>query len=207
MSKIIKVGSLPGKIQEVAVEVGTSIEKVLEIAGFEAGNKEIKVDGVVSTESDVVTESTKLVLLVQKIKGNGIVKCGSMPGRIQEVAVEDGATVAEILEVAGLEIGSKEVKVDGVVADEDTVAGTAKLVLLVQKVKGNGIVKIGAMPGRITEFAVEDTATVAELLEIADLDAEGYEIKVDGKVSELNTVAGEAKLVLLARKVKGNKHS
>ncbi|MGN0302139.1 MAG: hypothetical protein ACI4BI_04610 [Anaerotardibacter sp.] len=204
MSKLIKVGSLPGKIQEVAVEVGTSIEKVLEIAGFEAGNKEIKVDGVVATESDVVTDSTKLVLLVQKIKGNGIVKCGSMPGRIQEVAVEDNATVAEILEVAGLEIGSKEVKVDGVVADENTVAGTAKLVLLVQKVKGNAIVKAGVMPGKIGEYAVEDNATVADILEIADLDATGYEIKVDGQVSELGATAGTAKLVLLARKVKGN---
>ena len=137
MTKIIRVGSMPGKIQEVAVEVGTTIKEVLEIAELEVAGKEVKIDGVVSELTDVVTESTKLVLLVSRVKGNGLVKIGVMPGRITEIAVEDDATVAEIIEIAELDAEGYEVKVDGVKSELDTVAGTAKLVLLARKVKGN----------------------------------------------------------------------
>ena len=137
MTKIIRVGSMPGKIQEVAVEVGTTIKEVLEIAELEVAGKEVKIDGVVSELTDVVTDSTKLVLLVSRVKGNGIVKIGVMPGRITEIAVEDDATVAEIIEIAELDAEGYEIKVDGVVSTEETVAGTAKLVLLCKRVKGN----------------------------------------------------------------------
>lgn len=68
------------------------------------------------------------------------------------------------------------------------------------------VVKVGKMPGRISEVAVETGASVAEVLALAELNAEGFEIKVDGEVGSLDTVVGEdTNLILLAQKVKGNK--
>jgi len=67
------------------------------------------------------------------------------------------------------------------------------------------IVKVGKMPGRITEVVVETGSTVAEVLELAGLDSTGFEIKVDGAVAELSTSITDAtSLVLLAQRVKGN---
>lgn len=138
MEKIIKVGVMPGRIQEVAVEVGTTVGQVLEIAGLESAGYEIKVDGVVATVDTQITESTNLILLAKQVKGNGVVKVGVMPGRISEVVVEDSATVSEILAVADLNPDGYEVKVDGTkVTDYSTVAGTANLILLAKQVKGN----------------------------------------------------------------------
>ena len=68
------------------------------------------------------------------------------------------------------------------------------------------IVKVGKMPGRITEVAVPVGATVAEVLALSELDANGFEIKVDGNVGGLDTKVTETtSLILLAQMVKGNK--
>jgi hypothetical protein len=68
------------------------------------------------------------------------------------------------------------------------------------------IVKVGKMPGRITEVVVPVGATVAEVLALSELDANGFEIKVDGNVGGLDTKVTETtSLILLAQMVKGNK--
>lgn len=67
------------------------------------------------------------------------------------------------------------------------------------------IVKVGKMPGRITEVVVPVGATVAEVLALSELDANGFEIKVDGNVGGLDTKVTETtSLILLAQMVKGN---
>lgn len=68
-------------------------------------------------------------------------------------------------------------------------------------------VRVGTMPGRITEFAVPVGTTIQDLLNIAELDPRGYDVKVDGvKVTDFSNayVTDNTNLVLLAKMVKGN---
>lgn len=142
MTKIIRVGQMPGRIQEVAVMEGSTIAQAIEVAGLSVqGNTEVKVDGATINDlATPITSETNLILLAEKVKGNAVLRVGQMPGRIQEVAIADGATIAEAIEVAGLAIQSNtEVKVDGTTFDDVNVPlpQGANLILLAEKVKGN----------------------------------------------------------------------
>lgn len=67
--------------------------------------------------------------------------------------------------------------------------------------------RVGIMPGRISEYAVAEGTTIAEVLELAGLDSSGYDVKVDGeKVTDVNTatVTSSTNLILLVKQVKGN---
>lgn len=143
MSKVIKAGMMPGRINEVVVANGTSIEEVLQIADLDPTGYEVKVDGVTiqDASSAFVDDSTNLVLLVKQVKGNanGVVRVGMMPGRIQEHAVEVGTPVAQLLQQADLDPTGYTVKIDGNDADPSTATVTSEtdLILLVKQVKGN----------------------------------------------------------------------
>lgn len=201
---------MPGRIQEIAVNVGQSVEDVLNIADLSHEGYEIKIDGVVAGTDSVVTDETNLILLAKQVKGNanGIVKVGVMPGRINEYSASEGTTIADLLELAELSSEGYEIKMDGVPVTLDTViTDETNLVLLAKQVKGNSgqVVKVGVMPGRINEFSTTVGTTVGELLDLADLSSEGYEIKMDGVPVGLDSqVTSETNLVLLAKQVKGN---
>lgn len=140
MEKVLRVGKMPGRITEVVVEVGTSIKEVLELAELDATGFEIKVDGNPATLDTKVTENTNLVILAQQVKGNyeKIVRVGKMPGRIQEILVQPGMKVREVLAMAELDPSGFEIKVDGQVSSLDaTVTENTNLIILAQKVKGN----------------------------------------------------------------------
>lgn len=67
------------------------------------------------------------------------------------------------------------------------------------------LIRVGVMPGKISEYVVEKTATFEEVIEMAELDTEGYEVKADGeKVENLQEEIGDTTLLLLAKQVKGN---
>jgi sulfur carrier protein ThiS len=155
-----------------------------------------------------VNQTNKPRKVDEETGGNkmSLVKVGVMPGRVNEFVVEDAATVSEILAIAEVSAEGYEVKIDGEkVTDLSTTAGTAGLILLTKQVKGNGLVKVGVMPGRVNEFVVDDEATVHDILRTAEVSAEGYEVKIDGeKVTDFNQSAGTAGLILLTKQVKGN---
>lgn len=137
-----------------------------------------------------------------------LVKVGVMPGRISEVAVEEGMKVSDVLALAELNPAGYQVKMDGEVVNGDAVITfTTSLILLSKQIKGNAdvVVKVGIMPGRITEYVASSDDTVADLLGMAELSASGYQIKLDGTVVSEDTVIGEnAKLILLSKQIKGN---
>lgn len=137
-----------------------------------------------------------------------LVKVGVMPGRVSEVAVEEGMKVSDVLALAELSPAGYQVKMDGEVVNGDAViTSTTSLILLSKQIKGNAdvVVKVGIMPGRITEFVASSDDTVADLLGMAELSASGYQIKLDGTVVSKDTVIGEnAKLILLSKQIKGN---
>lgn len=133
----VKVGQLPGKIEEYTFEEGTTVAQALEIAGLSAEGFEVKVDGNTAGTSDIV-DGANMILLTKKVKGNaGSVKVGQLPGKIEEYVFEDGTTVAQALELAGLSADGFEIKVDGNVAGMSDVVDGANMILLTKKVKGN----------------------------------------------------------------------
>lgn len=226
MSKTVRVGQMPGKIEEFAVNVGDSIASVIALAGLSASGFDVKVDGnkVTDLEGTTVTSSTNLILLAKQVKGNAdhTVRVGQMPGKIESYAIDTTQTIAQVLELAGLSASGFDVKVDGnKVTDLNQQIGSANLVLLAKQVKGNNIgttptqqtygtktVRVGMMPGKIEEYAVQVGDSVAHVLSIANLSASGYDVKVDGaKVTDLEgtKVSQSTNLILLAKQVKGNK--
>lgn len=72
MEKLVKVGTMPGKIEEVVVAIGTSIKALLSIACKDPTGYEVKVDTVKcdDLEGTNVEENTQMVLLVKQVKGN-----------------------------------------------------------------------------------------------------------------------------------------
>lgn len=206
-AKTVRVGQMPGAINEFAVEVGSPISALLSLAGLNTDGFEVKVDGTKVTDfSTPVTESTNLVILSKMVKGNAVVRIGQMPGAINEYALEDSATFKDALALAGLNADGFEVKADGTkITDLNSAVGGTNLIILSKMVKGNGVVRIGQMPGAINEFALEDSATFADALSLAGLNADGFEVKADGtKITDLSSQVGSTNLIILSKMVKGN---
>lgn len=69
---MVKVGQLPGRVEEFAVEVGTTIADLIQLAGLEVTGYDVKVDSVAvaALDSTVVTADTKVVILARQVKGN-----------------------------------------------------------------------------------------------------------------------------------------
>lgn len=153
--KTVRVGQMPGQINEYGVEVGTSIANLLEIAGLNASGFDVKVDGnkVTDLQGTSVTDSTNLVILAKQVKGNynistaptqatygtKTVRVGQMPGQINEYAVEVGTPISALFELAGLSPNGYDVKVDGnkITDFNQQVTSATNLVILAKQVKGN----------------------------------------------------------------------
>lgn len=135
------------------------------------------------------------------------IKLGTMPGKIDEYAVERGTKVGNALEVAGLNSEGYQIKVNGRESTEDTILDDGDLVLLVKQIKGNSeiTVKLGTMPGKIEQYAVDGDTTIGQALEIAGLSSEGYQIKVNGNIASESDTMFDGDLVLLVKQIKGNK--
>ena len=66
------------------------------------------------------------------------IKVGVFPGKVDEFVVEDGTTVREALDLAGISVSAEqEVKVDGVPVDYNTeIPSEASMVLVTKRIKG-----------------------------------------------------------------------
>jgi hypothetical protein len=209
----VKVGVMPGRVQEFAVEGTTTFRELFAIAEVNPEGYEVKADGVKVTDFETQVGTTQLVLLAKLVKGNVdvTVKIGVMPGRVQEFAVSTETTYnAELFarlqkyNPDGYEVKSGWRENHRLLTQA---IGTVALVLLAKLVKGNAdsVVKIGVMPGRVQEFAVSNETTFNELFALAEVDPSGYEVKADGvKVTDFDAQIGSTALVLLAKQVKGN---
>lgn len=137
---------------------------------------------------------------------NQTIKVGVLPGAIVEYLVEEGTTVAQALEMAQLSSEGYDVRLDGDNVELETVIPTtAKVLVLVKKIKGNvSIIKIGVLPGAIVNYSYEEVMTVKEALDIAGLNPEGYDIRLDGNNVNLDDMA-DGQVLILVKKIKGNK--
>lgn len=65
-------------------------------------------------------------------------------------------------------------------------------------------IKVGYMPGQLKEYGFEAPVTVKEILAEAEMDSTGYDIKLDGRTVELDTVVNSGRVLALTKRVKGN---
>ena len=66
----LKIGVFPGRVDEFAVEDGTTVNEALSMADIEVGaEQEIKADGKVVGFDDVIPSGTKMLLVTKRIKG------------------------------------------------------------------------------------------------------------------------------------------
>ena len=108
-----------------------------------------------------------------------------------------------------LDFTGYEIRVQGVPATLETELEDGQTVLLVKKIKGNGgpgyiSVRVGKLPGRIEEVALNGGRSVEDALAAVELDFTGYEIRVQGVPATLETELEDGQTVLLVKKIKGN---
>lgn len=133
----VKIGRLPGKISEVELDEGSSVSFALYTANLDPSGYEVRANGA-PCDPSATLEDGDTVLLVKKIKGNAItIRIGRLPGRIQEISLDDGKTVGDALRVAGLDVSGYEVRANGAPCDPSTKLESGDTVLLVKRVKGN----------------------------------------------------------------------
>ena len=65
-------------------------------------------------------------------------------------------------------------------------------------------VKAGCVPGVLSEYAVEDNATVEDILELADIDTGNRTIMLDGANTDVNAVPRNGATITVTQKIKGN---
>ena len=65
--------------------------------------------------------------------------------------------------------------------------------------------KVGVMPGKLTEIVIQEETTAFEAFDLAEIDVTGYEIRLDGEKIDGETVVNGGNLLLGAKKIKGNK--
>ena len=133
----LKVGVMPGKLVEVAVEEGTSARGIFEIAGVEVNNHEIRLDGAKINIDDAVEEG-RLLVAMKMIKGNmPSIKVGIMPGRLQIVEYTVGEKAIDIFNRADVTVSNHEVRLDGNKISLEDEINEGNLLVAMKMIKGN----------------------------------------------------------------------
>lgn len=133
----VRVGKLPGTLSDVALEGGATVADALREAGLSAEGHQIRVNGTNADASRTLAEGDT-VLLTRQIKGNQtVVRAGRLPGTLANVAVEDGATIQDVLSAAGLSTEGHQVRLNGESAELDAEVEDGDTILLTRQIKGN----------------------------------------------------------------------
>ena len=132
----IKVAVVPGMVKEVVIEVGQTLATVLELANIDTTGYEIRVNGTTTESLETIAPENGMIMLTKKVKGNGVIRVAVVPGMVKEVAVEDGASVNEVLQYADITATGYEIRMNGTVLEDVGVVADG-MIMLTKKVKGN----------------------------------------------------------------------
>ena len=133
----LKVGVMPGKLVEVAVEKGESARNIFELAGVEVSNHEIRLDGN-KIDIDSCVNNGRLLVAMKMIKGNRpSIKVGVMPGRLTVVEYNRGESAKNLFEKANVEVSNHEIRLDGNKIDINDEINEGNLLVAMKMIKGN----------------------------------------------------------------------
>lgn len=133
------------------------------------------------------------------------VKVGVMPGKLVEVVAAKGTTARELFETANVEVSNHEVRLDGNRINIDTEIQEGNLLVAMKMIKGNiNTIKVGVMPGRLTEIALAGELTARELFAMAEVEVSNHEIRLDGVKIDLDQTVETGNLLVAMKMIKGN---
>ena len=66
-------------------------------------------------------------------------------------------------------------------------------------------IKVGVMPGKLTEVVAEEGTKVRDIFALAEIDIEGYELRLDGEKIDGDCTVNGGNLLVAMKKIKGNK--
>ena len=207
---VVKVGVIPGAVNEFVLETGTTVAQALELANLTATGYDVRIDGELVSTDTVIPADASMIILAKCIKGNAIViKVGIIPGAVTEFALEDDCTVGQALELANIASTGYDFRVDGELVTMDDILDESDSMLIgAKRIKGNAstvVLKVGVIPGAVNEFAVEEGTTIEAVLALANLSSNGYDVRLDGELVSLEDVVEEdSAMVILAKQIKGN---
>ena len=134
------------------------------------------------------------------------IKVGVMPGKLTEVIAEEGTKVRDIFTLAEIDIEGYELRLDGEKVKEYDEVKSGNLLVAMKKIKGNSsTLKVGVMPGKLTEIVLGYETTAFEAFDIAEIDVTGYELRLDGEKIDGDCTVNNGKLLVAMKKIKGNK--
>lgn len=138
--------------------------------------------------------------------GKILVKIDNLSGDVKEVKIKDGASVAEIVEKAQINMEGLEIRFNGQLIDMDMQPENGDVLQLVKtsSIMDFITVRVGKLPGRIMDIALNGGRTVADALNGADLYSDGFEIRVNGAPADLEYNLANGDTVLLVKKITGN---
>lgn len=123
--------------------------------------------------------------------------------------VADGVSVEQALRDNGFDPNTHNVYVNGQLADMEAMLNDNATVTLMERAQGGGggqtLVRVGKLPGKLTEVRLAGTPTIRAALQAAGLNPQGYEVMVDGNpVTDLDTELRDGSAVALVTPVEGN---
>lgn len=65
-------------------------------------------------------------------------------------------------------------------------------------------VKVGVMPGRLSEVVVPEGISAREIFNLAEVTVSNHEVRLDGNVIDIDTQIQEGKLLVAMKQIKGN---
>ena len=135
------------------------------------------------------------------------VKVARLGTAVVEVALDSGASVEDALAAASLELdGNEDMRINENTVSSDDRVSDGDIVTLVPKVKGGQmIVKVARLGSAVVEVAVDNSATVQNALDAADINVENEDIRIDGRSVSTSDSIGSATLITIVPKVKGGK--
>lgn len=134
------------------------------------------------------------------------IKVGVMPGKLVEVVAEEGTKVRDIFTLAEIDTEGYELRLDGEKVKEYDEVQSGSLLVCMKKIKGNSsTLKVGVMPGKLTEIVLLPNTTAFEAFDLAEIDVTGYELRLDGEKIDGECVVNGGSLLLAMRRIKGNK--
>lgn len=143
MSVTIKIGKLPGSVDEYSLPEGTSVlEAIEDYAELNVDGYSVKINGetynIDDVEDDVVCNGDE-IFLTKQIKGNTsvTVKIGYFPGVLKTVHLNGARTVADAIDGADLESSGYTIRVNDEVANMETILSDGDTIHLAKQIKGN----------------------------------------------------------------------
>ena len=134
------------------------------------------------------------------------VKVARLGNTVQEVALNDGASVQDAITAADLAVDGEDVRVNSSNAGLSDEVENGDIITLVPKVKGGQkLVKVARLGSTVKEVAVENEAVVEDALIAADVVVENEDIRLDGRSASLSDSIGAATMITIVPKVKGGK--